>query len=281
MRRGGRNTRPSLLIALVLVCIVLIVTSVLGILTPLEDLIAQPLHVVTGFFNRIALTTNQFLNDFSDIQILQERIADLEEQLALQNAEVIELREVASDYQRLSGLLQYTSSVDNQEFLAADVIYIDQQSALRVIVINRGTRDGLAVGMPVVTQLGLVGRIINVSANAARVQLVTDENSAISARLQTSRAVGTIIGLPTGNMRLTFIPLGAEIAEGDLVITSGLGGNLPADLVIGQVTGTRSFEAELFQEAEVRSLIDFSALETVLVITNFQPVDISVFKEAP
>lgn len=280
MRRGSRNTRSSI-ITLIIICVTLIVVSALGILAPIEDLVSQPLQLIASFFNRIALTTNQFLNDFNEIQTLQERIADLEEQLALQNAEVIELREVASDYQRLSGLLQYTSSVDNQEFIAADVIYIDQQSALRVIVINRGTRDGITVGMPVITQLGLVGRVINVSANAARVQLVTDENSAISARLQTSRAVGTIIGLPTGNMRLTFIPLGAEIADGDLVITSGLGGNLPADIVIGQVTGTRSFEAELFQEAEVRSLIDFSTLEIVLVITNFQPVDVSLFEEAP
>ena len=76
---------------------------------------------------------------------------------------------------------------------------------------------------------------------------------------------------------MMFIPLNATVQQGDLVITSGLGGNLPPDIVIGQVTSKRQFEFELYQEAVVRSLNNFDTLEIVLVITNFQPVDLSVF----
>ena len=76
---------------------------------------------------------------------------------------------------------------------------------------------------------------------------------------------------------MTFIVLDEEILQGDLVITSGLGGNFPPDIVVGQVTSVRQFEFELFQEAEVRSLIDFDSLEQVLVVTSFQPIDLSVF----
>jgi rod shape-determining protein MreC len=108
--------------------------------------------------------------------------------------------------------------------------------------------------------------------------LVTDPSSAISGRLQTTRAEGSVIGQLTGNLRMTYIPLDAQVQEGDLVITSGLGGNLPPNIVIGQVTSKRQFEFELFQEAEVRSLIDFNTLEIVLVVTSFQPVDLSVFE---
>src|SRR5690606_23659520 len=157
-------------------------------------------------------------------------------------------------------------------------IGVDQQSVVRSILINRGTRDGLALGMPVVTDLGLVGRIYEVSANTARVQLISDQNSAVSGRLQTSRAEGSIVGrgLLTGSLRMQFIPIDAEITVGDLVVTSGLGGNFPPDIVIGQVTSRRKFEFELWQEAEVSSLINFSTLEFVLVVTSFRPADLTI-----
>jgi rod shape-determining protein MreC len=79
---------------------------------------------------------------------------------------------------------------------------------------------------------------------------------------------------------MTMIPIGESIEVGDLVITSGLGGNFPPDIVIGVVTSIRQFEFELFQEAEVTSLNNFDTLEFVLVMTSFEPVDLSIFQEA-
>jgi rod shape-determining protein MreC len=73
------------------------------------------------------------------------------------------------------------------------------------------------------------------------------------------------------------IPIGQAVQEGDMVLTSGLGGNFPPDLIIGQVTSIRQFEFDLYQTAEVRSLVNFDTLEFVLVVTGFTPVDISVF----
>ena len=163
--------------------------------------------------------------------------------------------------------------------MTADVINVDQTGLRRTIIVNRGTRDGIRIGMPVMTSQGLVGRVLDVSANAARVLLVTDRDSAVSARLQTSRAQGSVRGQLSGNLRMTMIPLEASVQVGDLVITSGLGGNFPPDIVIGVVTSIRQFEFELFQEAEVTSLNNFDTLEFVLIITSFEPVDLSVFEE--
>jgi rod shape-determining protein MreC len=133
--------------------------------------------------------------------------------------------------------------------------------------------------MPALTGQGLIGRIVDVSATAARILLITDRDSAVSARLQSSRAQGSVQGQLSGNLRMTMIPLDAGVQVGDLVITSGLGGNFPADLPIGVVTSSRQVEAELFQEAEVTSLNNFDTLEFVLVMTSFEPVDLSVFQE--
>ena len=279
MRSLGRPSRLLLLLIMLSLCGGLILLSVSGALTSVEGVVAAPLQGLSGLFNRLSLSLSSTLEELNDLGQLRERIAALEEQLARRQIESIQLREAASDYERLIDLLSYTSALENQEFLTADVIAVEQTGIARNVFINRGTRDGIAVGMPVTTSLGLVGRIIDVSANAAQVQLINDENSAVSSRLQTSRAHGSIIGQASGVLRLTMVDLDEEIRQGDLVITSGLGGNFPADIVVGQVTSVRQFEFELFQEAEVRSLIDFETLEFVLVITSFEPIDLTVFEQ--
>jgi rod shape-determining protein MreC len=279
-RRSWRSNRGLYLFVSLLACAALIVASRSGLLAPLEDVLSTPLNAVAGVFNRVALNLNASAEDLAEIQELRRRNAELEEALAQFQAELVELREIASDHQRLTDLLEYTAAVQNQETLAADVIGLDQSSVFRSITINRGTRDGVTIGMPVVTRQGLVGRVIQVSSTAARVMLVTETTSSVSARLQTSRAEGGVSGDPNGNLVMQMIPLDDTVREGDLVITSGLGGNFPPDIVIGQVTSVRPSDQGLSQEAQIRSLIDFDTLEFVLVITNFQPVEMSVFDEA-
>lgn len=279
-RRTWRANRFLYLTVCLMLCVGLIAASRAGVLAPIEGVIAAPLNAITGVLNRVALSLSNAAQDIAEIQSLRQRNADLEEALAQFQSELVELREISSDYQRLAGLLDYTTRAQNQQFVAADVVGVDQSSFLRTITINRGARDGITIGMPVVTGQGLVGRVMDVTANASRVLLITDQSSAISARLQTSRVEGSVIGLTSGGLRMTFIPLNATVQEGDLVLTSGLGGNFPPDIVIGQVTSVRELQFELYQEAEVRSLINFDTLEFVLVITSFQPVDVSTFEQA-
>lgn len=274
--RTWRSNRFLFLMVSLLAAAALIVTSQIGLLRPLEDLAAVPLNLAAGVLNRVTLQIVGGVEDLVELQTLRQRNADLEEALARYQTELVELREIASDYQRLAELLDYTTRASNQQFLAADVIGIDQMALRRTLTINRGTRDGIAVGMPVVTGKGLVGRVIAVGATSARVLLITDRDSAVSARLQSTRAVGSVRGQTSGSLRMEMIPLGQQVRVGDLVITSGLGGNFPPDIVIGVVTSTRQFEFELAQEAELTSLNDFDSLEFVLVITSFEPVDMSV-----
>ncbi len=259
------------------ICGGLIFFSASGVLAPVEGVAAVPLQWLSGVFNRLALSLTGGVTDLAELQYLQERNAQLEETIAQFQQELAELRELSSDYRRLTELLNYTTSTADVETITADVIAVDQNAFLRTIIINRGVRDGGAVGMPVVTGQGLVGRIVQVSANAAQVLLITDQSSRVSARLQTSRAEGSVWGQLSGSLLVRFIPLNAQVEEGDLIITSGLGGNFPPDIVIGQVVNVT--RTDLDQEAEVRSLVNFDTLEFVLVITDFQPVDISIFQQ--
>lgn len=279
MRRDWRANRILFLLFSLFLCSGLILLSAAGSISGLEGTASTPLNFLSGIFNTVAQRANELAGDLAEIQTLRDRNAELEEALAQFQAELVESREIVSDYQRLANLLNYTLTTDNQEFLPADVILFDPNARLRTIAINRGARDGISAGMPVVTEQGLVGRVIQVSANASRVLLITDESSFVSARLQTTREEGSVQGNLAGNLRMIDIPLDGDVQVGDIVVTSGLGGNFPPNLTIGQIESRRQLEFELNQEAEVRSLVDFDTLEIVLVITSFQPIDLSVFEQ--
>lgn len=273
-----RSNRLLLFIAAVLFCLGLLFFGALGATAPAEGLFAVPLQFVQRIVNQVIQGGTGTLEDLVTMQTLRDRNHELEAALTAYQAELVSLREIARDYDNLAALLNYTRSRQDEEYLAADVIGRDISGFRRVIFINRGARDGITEGMPVVTDQGLVGRVTQVSATAAQVLLITDTISAVSALVQRSRIEGSIIGQLTGTLRMTFLDLGGDIVEGDTIITSGLGGNLPEGILIGQVTSIRQQETALFQEAEVHSLNDFEQLEVVLVITNFQPVDLSVFE---
>jgi rod shape-determining protein MreC len=90
-----------------------------------------------------------------------------------------------------------------------------------------------------------------------------------------------LVGQVTGEIGLEMIPQNATVQPGEIVVTSGLGGNYPANIVIGQVNTVRSQAYALFQSATVQPAVDFSQLNIILIITNFQPVDISPLIPTP
>ena len=278
VRRSGRFSRGALLALSLFICIAMFVLSLIGLLAPVEGIAAIPFNALSGVLNRAALALTNGVSDFTELQSLRQRNADLESALARIQPALVEALEIQSDYQRLADLFNYASRRTDQQLLAADVIGSDANNLLRssTIIINKGARSGLEVGMPVVTGQGLIGRVIAVSADAAQVLLITSPISNVSARIQTSRVAGSVVGDVDGTLEMRFIPLGAPIQTGDIAITSGLGGNFPADIPIGQVTSVR--QEELYQVAQLGSLVDFDVLELVLVVTNFQPFDLSVFE---
>ena len=257
----------------------LIILSANGIIEPIESIISYPLTIVSGIMNRIAIQFSSDIKDLSELQYLRQRIVDLEELVGQYQSEQIVAREIQQDFERLAALLNYKQNNETTRYLAAEIIANETSGLFNGIILNKGSRDGITVGMPVVTELGLVGRIVAVRANYSQVLLITDSNSSVSARLQSTRAQGSVSGSAANQLRMTFIPLNTSIQINDVILTSGLGGNFPGDLIIGRVESVRQFEFELFQEAVISSLIDFDSLEFVLVITSFQPEDLGSIEE--
>ena len=227
------------------------------------------------WFSARFVAVQDFFTSPRDIASLRQRNAELEGEVAELQAQVIQLQQKVGETDILAALVDFSRANPENKYLAAAVIGRDPSPFLHYVIINRGSNDGILRGMPVVTNQGLIGRVDAVIADAARVQLITDPASSVNVRLQNAETEASLVGSVTGDVTLELIPQDVNVQPGDLVLTSGLGGGYPADLIIGQVVNVRSRDFDLFQQATVQPVVDFNRLEIVLVIVNFQPVDIS------
>ena len=278
---NSRSSIPWQRITLSLVAIGLVILALGGYLTPLSRLALSPLVAAQTWVSERVQATQLILTGPRDVAVLTQENAALEAELAHLRTQIIELQQQLGEYRILSALLDFARAYPEYTYIGASVIGRDPSPFLKYIHINRGSDDGLRRGMPVVTQQGLVGRVSQVTASAALVQLITDPSVIVNVRLEPSRAEAILRGSITADIGLDRIPQDITVSAGDLVLTSGLGGNYPPNILIGQVTGVRSQDYDLFQSASMQPVVDFTNLEIVLVISNFQPIDISPLVPTP
>ncbi len=270
MNRTSRNGLTAGI--LLLLAVALLLFNQAGFLDPLRTTAMRPIASAQSWLSTRYFAIRDMLTFPGDMAALRARNAELEATVALLESEIISLKEQLTETELLSALLDYARAQPESRYLAADVIGRDTSPFLRSIWIGRGTDSGILRGMPVVTERGLVGRIIEVTATSARVQLITDPEIAINVLFQDERAEGLLAPQLNGELWIDHIDQDAEISPNELVLTSGLGGSYPPEIPIGEVVSVRRRDYELFQQAVIQPSVDLDELEIVLVITNFQPL---------
>ncbi len=217
-----------------------------------------------------------------DVQMAQQRILELEAQVAELERTNAELRNQQQDYQFYVELFRRASESPQFERVTGGVIGHDTSPIFQSLIVDVGTSDGVRPGMPVESPRGLIGQVYRASPQAAQILLLTDNISSIPGRLSESRTTGMVFGGGTsGLLTMDWIDQEAQVRVGDLVVTSGLGGNFPENLVIGTVVEVERNEAELFQRAIIQPAVDFDSLEMLFIITNFERIDTSIFDQPP
>lgn len=257
---------------LILVAAGLLALSLGGYLTPIQNLILRPISSIQSWVALRVAALRDFLTSPRDVASLREEISGLEGEVARLQQEIIALREQAAEAKILAALLDYARARPESSYKAARVIGRDVSPFLRSLIIDVGSDAGISRGMPVVTRRGLVGRIIEVFPTVARVQLITDPEASVNVQLQLSRADGVLAAQLNGELWVDLIDQSATITQGELVITSGLGGKYPIEIPVGQVISIHRRDYELFQQAVIQSSVDFDDIDIVLVITNFRPL---------
>ncbi len=272
--RPSRNNNYQLL-ALIAAAAGILLLALGGYLSPLFNGAIDPIYGVQGWLYTRFQAIQDFINAPVNIASLRAENAQLRAENAQLQTEIVTLQQQVTEGELLSALLDFARARPENAYQAAGVIGQDPSPFLHYIIINRGSDDGIRRGMPVVSQQGLVGRVVQVTATAARVELITDPGSQVSVRVQPSEVDGLLSGSVTAQLGMDLIPLDANLQPGDLVFTSGIGGVYPSNILVGQISNVRREATALFQTASVQSAVDFSRLEIVLIIVNFQPLDLS------
>lgn len=273
-RERLQNLIPVLLIALAVAGFVLHRT---GLLTPVEGVLIRVTMPLQEGASSLVTRLGELTQTVRDLRNLRERNEALEAENARLLLEIVRLREIEAEAALMRDLLNFSQAYSSFDLQGAHVvgrvISRDPSNLQRYLTLDVGLESGIAHNMPVATDRGLVGRISEVGNGWSRVLLIIDVSSSVNALTQSTRASGLVEGQPDGTLVLRAIPQGDTVSVGDTVFTSGLGGNFPRQILIGQIVSVERQDYALYQEAVVEPTVDFDHLEAVLIITGFEPIE--------
>jgi len=239
------------------------VENALGqVLTPIQ----RSLYSVSSYIYNLFAGIGQRSTMKEEYEKLKARVSELEKEL-------YRLEELEKQNQRLKELAMFLD--ENKEIVVTGANVIGKNPGIwfNNITIDKGSKHGVAVNMAVVTNEGLVGRVIEVGDNWSKVRTIVDGKSAVSGIIQRNRDNGLLkgnntLGSEDGLCEMIYLPEDSNVAPGDKVLTSGLGEIFPKGIYIGEVIEVTKDKRDLYKTAIVKPGVDFQRLEEVLVITN-------------
>jgi rod shape-determining protein MreC len=232
---------------------------VLSVLLPAQASLSRAADALSGSW-RVLHEIGQLRTENARLRAEVERL----------RRELVDLQEASAEAERLRRLLGFRPPPPYTT-VAARVVTRDPSRWYTSLTVDRGLVDGLSRHDPVVTADGLVGRVFEVYRNTARVLLVTDPRSSVGVLVQSTRDAGVAEGTGVDRLRLRYLSRSSRLSEGDVLVTSGLGGVFPRGLRVGVVRRVLRTTGALFQEAEVEPATDLSRLEEVLVMVRHPP----------
>lgn len=271
MSKNEKNNIIGIIITIIIL-IILVVFSNLKI-----DKISDIISPITSFTNSIQngltyLKNKVAKNDsfFIDVEQTKSENEELKKYNSELEQSVRELEIIKAENATLREYVNLKDKYSEYSTFPAYVIQKDISNYSKIIVINAGKKDGVDVGMPVISDKGLVGHIISVTDTTSKVQTIIDTSNAVSATISTTRDSIIVKGIidSKNELKATFIPVEASILEGDSIETSGIGGIYPKGIKIGTIKEVINTKNSTDRYARVETAVDFEKLETVLIITN-------------
>lgn len=195
---------------------------------------------------------------------VREENQQLRDELRQAQSDLVKSREAVATNIRLQKLLKLKKTLD-APFLTAQIVGRDPSQWFNTVIIDQGASEGILPGMPVVTAEGVVGQVRNVSPHFAKVLMASDSNSAIDALVQKTRVQGIVKGNGKSYF-LHYVLKNNEVQEGDVVVTSGMGGVFPKGLPVGTVSNVVRTRRGMFLRIEVEPVVNFAQLEYLVVI---------------
>lgn len=211
-------------------------------------------------------SVNRLINTYNENERLKEKVDGYDE-LATQN------KNYQKEIEQLQQELDLNATLIDYEKVTANVITRSPDTWQDILVIDRGSKDGVETNMAVMSQKGLIGRVIEVNAASAKVELLTSSNQnsnhfPVKITSEGGDAFGLLKSYDEKEQAFIVTQLtgNTDLKEGDVVQTSGLGGNSPANLVVGTVVKTKPDKFGLDREAYIKPYAQMYDISVVTVV---------------
>jgi rod shape-determining protein MreC len=225
--------------------------------------LATPVHYVAALPTRVGGAVWDF---FTSAHALRKEIGELKSERELLHARLQQFEALEAENDRLRGLLGSAQRVGTRA-LAADLIEVSAEPFTRKIILARGSRDGVYVGQPVIDAHGVMGQVTQVASNVARVTLITDPGHAIPVQVNRNGLRALVFGTGAADtLEVPYLTANADIKTGDLLVSSGLGGNFPAGYPVAQVVDIVNDPNESFLEITVKAVAHLNHSRRALLI---------------
>ncbi len=201
-------------------------------------------------------------------EALRRENVQLKSQLIHAQAKLQQQDYILAQNARLQGILS-TTKPDLFDLNLAQVIGTDTNLLKQIVVLNKGAQDGVQVGQTVIDENGILGQIINVYPNTSRLLLITDEQQSVAVTIKRTgqRAIVTGAGIPT-SLRLNYVFKTSDVRIGDELVSSGLGGRIPAGYRVGRIARIKDTQADNFRSIEVAPAANFVDNAYVLILQD-------------
>lgn len=261
------------------------VLSVMGLGDQIKNAVNTCLYPARWCVDKIGDAMSGFGEYFSNMDALIEENQRLKEEIESLESEKIQLEVAKEENRRLREYLEVKKSHPDYELKDAMVIASESGNYMTVLTLNRGTADGVKLGMPVITSAGLVGYVCEIGYSSCKVRTLIEASFAAGAYVSRSGEIGIVEGdialKDSNSCEITYLPEGADIEVGDLIFTSGEGSVYPRDLYIGRVSevGINEYNRTVF--ARIECAVDLTDLKYVMVITDFDIYDEEMTADMP
>lgn len=256
-----RSLAPTIQILISLVLIFFLVIIYVPVSKYIKATITFVLSPSLGLISDVSASAKEFLS----FQNITEENKQLNKKIIQLNEQLLRLEEAALENERLRELLALPQK-KSYKTTTALVIGKDSSNWTKTVLINQGSSAGIEKGMTVTQGANLAGKVSEVSKSTSKVMLLIDFNSKIPAKIKRTREEGIVFGDFAVKGSLCRIKYIHQVAIGDQVISSGLGGVYPKGLLIGKISEINQEKHKLYKVAEIEPAIDFSKLEEVVVI---------------
>lgn len=231
----------------------------------LDGIFAKTLYPIQLAFDWSQETASSSSSKIRHLWTADEENKSLHQTISQYELKLHDFDELRSENMRLSELLKFKQEQPH-DFLPSRVIGRDVSLFFRTIEIDRGFEDGIEQGMTVVSPAGIVGRILRTSPRSSSVLLISDVNSKVEAVVQRSRTRVIVGGSVDGNLTLRFLPRRFDVRQGDVIVSSDVGGKFPPGFHVGVIVGIGEDPNLVLQQAELEPAVNFDSLEEVYVV---------------